>query len=287
MDNNTTCVLNDKIIDCLSISKNRLDEIKNQLLEIKNDRMPKIVVVSCDDSLANTSYIKGIIKACDYVGIEVEKCILSKNISEIDLLKQIDVYNNDKNTDAILLHMPLPDHISHYKIVESINPTKDVDCLHPLNSGYLFCGHPRFVPCTPAGIMMLIDLLNIDVKGKHAVIVGRSNVVGKPISQLLLQKDAYVSIVHSKTNNIEEITKHADILVVAVGHANLIKKEHLKEGAIVFDVGINFVDNKLCGDVDIDDVIDKVSLITPVPKGLGTLTNVVLMENIIKSYNER
>lgn len=287
MDINTASFLNDKVIDCSKISQDRLDQLKDSLSNNMKNRSPKIVVISCDNSLANTSYLKGIIKTCQYVGIEVETCILDESVSEESLIQHINIYNLNNRVDAILLHMPLPDHISHYKIVESLNPLKDVDCLHPLNSGYLFCGHPTFVPCTPAGIMMLIDLLNIDVKGKNAVIVGRSNVVGKPIAQLLLQKDAHVTIVHSKTNDIKEVTKNADILVVAVGVAKLIKKEHLKDNAIVFDVGINYVDNKLCGDVDIDDVLEKVSLITPVPKGIGNLTNVVLVENILKSYYER
>lgn len=219
---------------------------------------------------ASSVYVRNKIKQAEYVGI---KSILKEyeNISEDDLLKEIELLNNDKNVSGILVQLPLPKNISEEKITNAISFRKDVDGFHPMNVGKLYLGEKTIQPCTPKGIIALLDEYNINISGKNVVVIGRSNIVGKPVGQLMLSKNATVTYVHSKTKNIKEVTNKADILIVAIGRANFIDRDFIKEGAVVVDVGINRDENnKLCGDVDFESVKGKVAAISPVPGGAAS-----------------
>ena len=196
--------------------------------------------------------------------------------------------NEDENVDGILVQLPLPKHLNEDAILEKIYPSKDVDGFHPVNVGKMMLNKDTFLPCTPKGIMVMLEKMGLsDLSGKEAVVIGRSNIVGKPMGQLLLNRNATVTYVHSRTKDIEAVCRRADILVVAIGRPRFVTKEWVKEGAAIIDVGINRVDGKLCGDVDFDDVVDHVSYITPVPKGVGPMTIAMLMENTLEAYEKR
>lgn len=267
------------------------DEIKENIknfieMSVKNgNRQPHLVVIMVGDNQASKVYVSGKNKDCMQVGIK-NTTLYYDDISEEDLISKIKELNNDKTVDGILIQLPLPSHINKDHIFNILNPQKDVDGFTPLNVGKLYLGQDTFVPCTPKGIIKILEYIGYyDLSGKKAVVIGRSNIVGKPIAQLLLNKNATVTICHSKTQNIIEQVRQADIVVSAMGNAKLIKKDWLKENSIVIDVGINRDENnKLCGDVDLEDVIDKVKYITPVPKGVGLLTRAMLLENTIIAY---
>lgn len=245
---------------------------------------PGLAVILVGEDPASHTYVANKEKACHQLGIYSELIKLPEETTEEQLLQQIEQLNSSDKIDGILVQLPLPKHINEQKVIETISPLKDVDGFHPVSVGKMLLGQETFLPCTPHGVMKLLEFSNVEVAGKHAVVIGRSHIVGVPMGQLLLQSDATVSYCHSKTPDLEAITKQADILVVAVGRAKMIKAHHIKEGAVVIDVGMNRDENgKLCGDVDFDDVVEHTSAITPVPGGVGPMTITMLMVNTIQS----
>ena len=248
-------------------------------------RAPRLAVILVGDDPASQSYVKGKSRICDEVGIGNITINLHKDISEVELLRKIQELNLDKNIDGILVQLPLPNHIDEHKVMNFIDPKKDVDGFHPFNVDALYSNKSNgILPCTPKGIIHLLTENNIQIAGKHAVVIGRSNIVGLPIAKLLLDNNATVTVCHSKTANLKEITRLADILVVAIGKPEFITCDMVNEGVVVIDVGVNRVDGKLVGDVHFDSIKDKASYITPVPGGVGPMTITCLMENTIECF---
>jgi methylenetetrahydrofolate dehydrogenase (NADP+)/methenyltetrahydrofolate cyclohydrolase len=246
--------------------------------------VPQLTVILVGDNPASKSYVKGKKKASSETGIESDVIELSNSITEDELLQKIDELNQNDSVHGILVQLPLPDHIREQKVIDAISPDKDVDGFHPINIGRMMTGNDTFLPCTPYGIITMLKSKKIPIRGKHAVIIGRSNIVGKPVGQLLLNEDATVTYCHSKTDDLKKYTKQADILIVAVGKPNVVNEEHIKGGAAVIDVGINRTeDGKLTGDVDFDRAKEKASYITPVPRGVGPMTIAMLLKNTIKA----
>lgn len=251
-----------------------------------------LAVILVGDNPASRVYVRNKTNECREVGIETKDFFLPSDISEDSLLEIIDSLNRDDEVDGILVQLPLPKHINEYNVLNAISPLKDVDGFHPENVGKLVIGKPFVEPCTPKGIIRLLEFYNIPIEGKRAVVLGRSNIVGKPMSLMLLHRNATVSICHSKTQNIQDITKEADILIVAIGKPKFVKANMVKKGAVVIDVGINRVEvggnSKLVGDVDFDEVKEVCSYITPVPGGVGPMTRAMLLENTyIVAVNRR
>lgn len=263
-------------------------ELRKQMEELKANakRLPRLVVILIGDHAASLSYVNGKKKACQEVGMENELIHLPESTSEAELLLLIEKLNMDDTVDGILVQLPLPKHINENNVIYAIAPDKDVDGFHPYNIGRMMMGKPTFLPCTPKGIMEVLRRISLtELSGKSAVVIGRSNIVGKPIAQLLLAANATVTITHSKTAHIKEITKAADILIAAVGKPRLIDDSWIKEGAVVIDVGVNRDENnKLCGDVDFNAAVKKASYITPVPKGIGPMTIAMLLSNTLEAY---
>lgn len=280
-----------KIIYGNEVAKTVKDDLKKDLDRLKKEgkRLPKLVVVLVGNNVASVSYVTGKEKACKEIGMENELLRFEENIREEKLLEVVENLNKDDSVDGILVQLPLPKHIDESKVLQTIDPEKDVDGFHPVNVGKLLLQEDGFLSCTPKGILRLLESIGLsDLSGKKAVVIGRSNIVGKPVAQLLLNKHATVTICHSRTEHIEEITSQADILIVSVGSPRLVKANWIKEGAIVIDVGINRDEhNKLCGDVDFQEVEPKTSYITPVPKGVGPMTIAMLLENTWESYYKR
>lgn len=280
-----------KIIYGNEVAKSVKEALKKDLKRLKQEqkRLPKLVVVLVGNNVASLSYVTGKEKACKEIGMENELFRFDETISEKQLLEVVEQLNQDESVDGILVQLPLPEHIDESKVLQTIDPKKDVDGFHPMNVGKLLLQEESFISCTPKGIIRLLESIGMnDLSGKKAVVIGRSNIVGKPVAQLLLNKHATVTICHSRTKHIEEITSQADILIVSVGSPRLVKANWVKEGAVVIDVGINRDENnKLCGDVDFEDVESKVSYITPVPKGVGPMTIAMLLENTWESYYKR
>ena len=248
-------------------------------------RAPRLAVILVGDDPASQSYVKGKSRACEEVGIGNITINLHKDILEVELLRKIQELNFDKNIDGILVQLPLPTHINADKIISAIDPKKDVDGFHPENVAKLWLGQDCIKPCTPRGIINLIDKANINLEGKNVVVIGRSTIVGLPVAKMCLDRNATVTICHSKTENLANITKQADVLIVAIGKPKFVTADMVKLGATVIDVGINRVDGKLCGDVDFDSVFDeKTEYITPVPGGVGPMTITCLMENTIECF---
>lgn len=245
---------------------------------------PHLTVILIGDDPASLSYVNGKKKASAEVGISSEIIKLDETIQEDELLQKISELNNDPNVHGILVQLPVPKHIDEQKVIEAIDPKKDVDGFHPINIGRMMTGQDTFLPCTPFGIMKMLQSKNINIRGKHAVIIGRSNIVGKPMGQLLLNEDATVTYCHSHTQDLKKHTLSADILIVAVGKEHFIDGSYIKDGAVVIDVGVNRTkDGKLTGDVDFEDAKKKASYITPVPRGVGPMTITMLLENTIKA----
>ena len=272
------------IIDGLFYANKIINDIKNKVDKLKIK--PKLVVILVGNDNASQIYVRNKQKRCLEVGIESEVVHLDENISEKLLLDKIKKLNEDKSINAILVQMPLPKHINSNLIIETISPLKDVDGFHPYNVGKLASNMiPYAVACTPSGILKLLNAYNIEIKGKHTVILGRSNIVGRPLSLLLLNNDATLTICHSKTENIKEITNTADILISAIGKANFIDSTFIKKNVCIIDVGINRDENnKLTGDVNFNDVFNKCKFITPVPKGVGPMTIAMLLQNTLNLY---
>ena len=273
------------IIDGKKISTEIKDETRDKVAELKaQGKEISLAVVQVGDNPASCVYVRNKKKACEYVGIKSVSHELPEETTEAELLDLIDKLNNDDTINGILVQLPLPAHMDENKVIDAISPYKDVDGFHLMNVGALSTGQNGFISCTPYGIIQLLKRSNIDIAGKHCVVIGRSNIVGKPMSMLLLRENGTVTIVHSKTQNMKEITKQADILVVAIGKPKFVDETFVKEGAVVIDVGINRdEDNKICGDVDYDKVFDKVSAITPVPGGVGPMTIAMLMNNCLEA----
>lgn len=270
------------LIDGKLISTQIKDELKEQVAREGLKACLAVIQVGCDP--ASSVYVGNKKKACAYIGIESRAFELPEETTEEELLKLIDELNEDDSVNGILVQLPVPKHIDDKKIINRISPKKDVDGFHPESVGNLCIGQEGFVSCTPAGIIELLKRSNVDIAGKECVVVGRSNIVGKPMALLLLRENGTVTVCHSKTNNLKEVCKRADILVAAVGKPKMITAEYIKEGAVVIDVGIHRMDNgKLCGDVDFDDVLEHVSAITPVPGGVGPMTIAMLMANCVKA----
>lgn len=270
------------ILDGKSIKNTILDELR---LEVSNLSIkPKLVVIQVGDNEASNVYINQKHNMCNYVGYEFSHVKLDANITTDDILTVINQLNIDQSVNGILVQLPLPLGIDTDKVVNAVSPDKDVDGLTYLNNGRLFHTKDSLYSCTPSGIMELLSRYNISISGKNVVIVGRSNLVGKPMGMLMLNQDATVTICHSKTKNLSEYTKNADILVVAVGKPNFITGDMVSSNSIVIDVGISRTENGLCGDVDFDSVKDIVSYITPVPGGVGPMTVAMLAKNILKAY---
>lgn len=248
---------------------------------------PTLAVIHVGDNPASQTYVRNKVKACEEVGIKSKVIHFGEDTSEEVLKVIIDWLNNDSQVDGILVQMPLPKHLDENRIISMIDPSKDVDGLHPINVGALFTGQDGLVPCTPLGIMEILREAKVELEGKHAVVLGRSQLVGMPVAKLLMDKNCTVTVCHSKTKDIEKICREADILIAAVGVPKLVKKDWVKEGAVVIDVGINRVDGKLVGDVDFDDVMGKAGVVTPVPKGVGAMTVAMLLQNTLKSYEMR
>ena len=277
-------------VDGKMISQKRKDELKEKidLLKEEGKRIPKLTVILVGDNPASQTYVRNKDRGCAYVGMLSEIIRLDASIREDELIEVIEKLNHDHSVDGILVQLPLPSHIHEEKILDLIDPTKDVDGFHPSNVAKLLLGQDGLVPCTPKGMMVLLDEIHYDLTGKEVVVVGRSNIVGKPVSLLCLQRNATVTIAHSRTKNLKEVCQRADVLIAAIGKAKFFNKEYVKEGAVVLDVGINRDENnKLCGDVDFDDVKDFVSYITPVPGGVGPMTIAMLLENTLQAYLKR
>jgi methylenetetrahydrofolate dehydrogenase (NADP+)/methenyltetrahydrofolate cyclohydrolase len=278
-----------KIIDGRKIAKGIMESLKIKVEDFiqKNRITPKLAVIIVGEDPASLFYVKMIGKTCEKVSINFKEYNLSEETSPGELLKLINNLNKDKKISGIIVQVPLPKHINQDQIQEAVNPSKDVDCFNPINMGRLALGKPEFLPCTPYAVYELIKRENIEVEGKHTVIVGRSNIVGRPMALILLQKkehaNATLTICHSLTKDLSYFTRQADILIAAVGKPEIIKKDMVKEGAIIIDVGTNEVGGKLVGDVAYDEVLGKVSLVTPVPGGVGPITNVMLMQNTLKA----
>lgn len=274
-----------ELIKGLEIAKKKRDELKEQTAQLKEQGVtPGLAVILVGDDPASHSYVKGKQKGCEEVGIYSELIKLDATITEERLLQEIDRLNEADNIHGILVQLPLPKHINEDAVIERISPEKDVDGFHPISVGKMMIGQDTFLPCTPHGIIEMVKEKNIDMRGKHVVVIGRSNIVGKPVGQLFLNEDATVTYCHSKTTNLKEITKQADILVAAVGRAKMVTADYVKDGAVVIDVGVNRLDTgKLCGDVDFDEVQNIASYITPVPGGVGPMTITMLLHNTVLS----
>ena len=277
-----------ELIDGKLISQTIKDELKARVAELKkHGHDGSLAVIQVGNDPASSIYVKNKKKACEYIGIGSVSYELSENTSEAELLKIIDELNNKPEIIGILVQLPVPKHIDEDKIIKAISPRKDVDGFHVENVGALCVGNRGFVSCTPAGVIQLLKRSNVEIAGKHCVVIGRSNIVGKPMALLMLRENATVTICHSKTQNLKEICKGADILIAAVGKPRMINSEYVKEGAVVIDVGIHRDENnKMCGDVDFDDVKDIVSKITPVPGGVGPMTIAMLMNNCVEAMEQ-
>lgn len=272
-----------KIIDGRVVSDMIKDRVALDTAKLaKQGIKPKLVVIIVGDDQASRTYVNNKKKSCERVGFDSVEYALPASTTQEELLGLIEKLNRDKSVNGILCQLPVPKHINEEAVISAISPLKDVDAFHPENVGHIMIGDYKFLPCTPAGVMELLKSENIDIQGKSCVIIGRSNIVGKPMSMLLLQKNGTVTICHSKTRNLKEITRSADILVVAIGIAKFVTADMVKPGAVVIDVGMDRDENnKLCGDVDFESVRAVADYITPVPGGVGLMTVAMLMQNTL------
>ena len=278
-----------QIIDGKKISGEIKDEIREQVEALaKEGKEVCLAVIQVGNNPASTVYVRNKKNACTYVGIKSLALELPEETTQEELLDKIRELNEDPKVNGILVQLPLPAHMDEDAVIAAISPWKDVDGFHPISVGALSIGQEGFISCTPYGIIQLLKRSGIEMDGKHCVIMGRSNIVGKPMAQLMLRENATVTIVHSHTPNIRELTRQADILVAAIGKTKFVTEEYVKEGAVVIDVGINRDENgKLCGDVDFEQVAEKTSAITPVPGGVGPMTIAMLMYNCLEAYRRQ
>lgn len=277
-----------KIIDGKVISAAVKDRVKEGVARLNEKGVSVgLAVIIVGEDPASKVYVANKKKACEALGIISEEYALPENTTEAELLALIDELNNKESINGILCQLPLPRHLDEKLIINSILPEKDVDAFHPHNVGRIMIGDYDFVPCTPAGIMEMLEFEGIEVEGKTCVVIGRSNIVGKPMGMLLLHKNGTVTICHSRTQNLKEICKKADILVAAVGRPGFVTEDMVKDGAVVIDVGIHRIDGRLCGDVDFENINDKCSAITPVPGGVGPMTIAMLMQNTLTAAKKQ
>lgn len=275
-----------ELIDGKALAQKMQQELAAKVNNLKQKKgiVPGLAVILVGDDPASQVYVRNKERAALTVGFKSETVRLSEFICQEELIAVIERYNEDNTIHGILVQLPLPNHINDKKIILAIDPKKDVDGFHPMNTGHLWSGRPLMVPCTPSGIMELLREYNVNLEGKHAVIIGRSNIVGKPMAQLLLDKNATVTLTHSRTRQLEEVCRCADVLIVAIGQGHFITKQYIKDGAIVIDVGMNRDDNgKLIGDVAFDEVAEVAAKITPVPGGVGPMTIAMLLEQTYQS----
>ena len=274
-----------KIIDGKQISLDIKNELKEKVAKYKEQGIEiTLAVVKVGNDPASAVYVRNKEKACEYVGINSKTLALPEETTEEELLNVVKEFNEDKNVNGILVQLPLPKHIDESKVLLTIDSTKDVDGFHPVNVGKMVIGEDTFLPCTPAGIIEMIKRTDIDIEGKECVVIGRSNIVGKPMAMLMLKENATVTIAHSRTKDLKEVTKRADIIVAAIGKAKFVTADYVKEGAVVIDVGMDRDENgKLCGDVDFESVSKVASAITPVPGGVGPMTVTMLLVNCLRS----
>lgn len=271
-----------ELLDGKALANDILDKLSLKVKQL--DTAPNLVVIQVGNDPASSVYVRNKERTAERVGIKSETIKLSKHITQDELLEIIDKYNHFTSVNGILVQLPLPKHIDEQVILEAISPMKDVDGFHPLNVGKLNIGQKQMIPSTPAGIMELLKANHIEIEGKHVVIIGRSNIVGKPLAHLLLEANATVTVAHSRTKNLKQLAQMADILVVAVGQPELITEDYVKTGAVVIDVGINRTESGLKGDVDFNSVKSKVAAITPVPGGVGPMTIAMLMNQTYQAY---
>ncbi len=277
-----------EVINGKDLAQEIRDELKIEITELKKQNItPHLTVIIVGDDPASHSYVKGKKKASAEVGMSSEIIELPKETTEKALLEKIEELNNDSSVHGILVQLPLPEQINEQHVIETINPAKDVDGFHPISVGKMMLGENTFLPCTPFGIITMLKSRNIEIAGKHAVVLGRSNIVGKPVGQLLLNESATVTYCHSKTKDLKKYTTDADILIVAIGKEHVINADDIKEGAVVIDVGVNRTDaGTLTGDVDFESAKEKASYITPVPKGVGPMTITMLLKNTVKAAKQ-
>lgn len=278
-----------ELIDGKKLAKEIRENLKIKCEELKQKGInPRLAVIMVGDDKSSQIYVRNKSKACDEIGIEFEEFLLKENIKQEELINLINKLNNDKTINGILLQSPIPNHLDINEAFRTIAPEKDVDGFNPVNVGKLCLNQDTFVSCTPYGIMKMFEKYNINLEGKNVVIIGRSNIVGKPLIQCCLNKNATVTVCHSKTKDLKEYTKRADILIVAIGKSKFVTEDMVKQGVVVIDVGINRgEDGKLTGDVDFENVSKKASFITPVPGGVGPMTIAMLMNNVIKSSSNK
>lgn len=277
-----------EIINGKELAKHIREGLKEEVTELKNAEIyPKLAVIMVGDDPASKVYVRNKSKACEDVGIEYEEHLLSTKTTREELLELIEKLNNDETVHGILVQSPLPEGLDANEAFRTISTKKDVDGFHPINVGKLSLNQDCFVSCTPYGIMKMLDNYNIPIEGAHAVIIGRSNIVGKPLAKCLLNKNATVTVCHSKTKNLKEITKQADILIAAIGKPKFVTADMVKEGATVIDVGINRTEEGLKGDTDFEAIKEKVAYITPVPGGVGPMTIAMLMHNVVKAAKQQ
>lgn len=277
------------IIDGKEVAKKTRENLKKEVEELKAINIkPKLAVVMVGDNAASKVYVKNKSKACNEVGVEYEEYFLDTNTTQKELIELIKKLNEDTSVNGILLQSPLPPHLDINEAFQTIDYRKDVDGFHPMNVGKLVLGQDTFVSCTPYGIMRLFEEYDIDLCGKNVVILGRSNIVGKPLVQCCLNKNATVTVCHSKTKDVTEAARNADVLISAIGKPNFVTENMVKDGAVVIDVGINRLDTgKIVGDVDFENVSKKASYITPVPGGVGPMTVAMLLNNVVKAANQQ
>lgn len=273
------------IIDGKQIASNFYNNLKEKISSFTDEEIPVLAVISVGEDPASKIYVKTKQKRAQEIGIGCEIIELSDTIGENALLEIIDELNDNHHINGIIVQLPLPKHINTLKVLSHINPSKDVDGFTPYNTGLLSYNDPRgFISATPKGILHLLKSTNINLSGKHAVIIGRSNIVGKPLAMLLLNNDCSVTVVHSKSQNIKEITRNADIVIIACGKPKMLKSSWIKDEAVIIDVGINRTEEGICGDADFDEIKDKASFITPVPGGVGPMTVAMLLDNTIEAF---
>jgi len=278
-----------QIIDGKELAKNIREKLKDEVIELKNaDINPKLAVIMVGDDKASKVYVKNKSKACEDVGIAYEEYLLPVETKMEELLELIEKLNNDETVHGILVQSPLPQGLDANVAFRTISPKKDVDGFNPINVGKLSLNQDCFVSCTPFGVIKMLEAYNIPIEGAHAVVIGRSNIVGKPLVQCLLNKNATVTVCHSRTKNLKEMTKQADILIAAIGKPKFVTEDMVKDGAVVIDVGINRMDDgKLVGDTDFENIKEKASHITPVPGGVGPMTIAMLMHNVVKAAKQQ
>lgn len=278
----------EKIINGKEIANN----IQNEILQFVNNQKannksnPTLAIVQIGNDGGSTYYRNSVVKQCIKLGIITKEYVKEETTSEEEALLLIKDINEDKNIHGALVLMPFPKHINSKKVINTLSPEKDIDGLTDINSGKLFIGEPMFVPCTPSSVIRIIESIDIELSGKEVVVIGRSNVVGKPLSMLLLNKNATVTIAHSKTKDLKEVCRRADVLVSAIGVPKFVTKDFVKKGAVVIDVGTSNVEGKITGDVNLDNVLEEVSMVTPVPGGVGAVTTSMLLKNLCKACEE-